>query len=104
MQIYAIYVCLVIMHVIDHDVMNGRSATCIDTYLYVGMFVQGAKLSSGQARDGEGSGGAAGGGGRRFREVQLQEPIRQAPSPPSNLHTHTHGHMQTCASSQGRWG
>ena len=31
-------------------------------------------MSSGQGKDQEG--GAAGGGGRRFREVQLQEPIR----------------------------
>jgi len=39
--------------------------------------MQGAKLSSGQGKDDEaGGGGAAGGGGRRFREVQLQEPIR----------------------------
>lgn len=43
------------------------------------MHLQGAKLSSGQDKEGEGAGGggpAAGGGGRRFREVQLQEPIR----------------------------
>ena len=42
------------------------------------MHLQGAKLSSGQGKEGEGTGagGPAGGGGRRFREVQLQEPIR----------------------------
>ena len=42
------------------------------------MHLQGAKLSSGQGKEGEGPGGGgpAGGGGRRFREVQLQEPIR----------------------------
>ena len=42
--------------------------------------LQGAKLSSGQGKEGEGTagGGPAGGGGRRFREVQLQEPIRWA--------------------------
>ena len=46
------------------------------------MQMQGAKLSSGQGKGGEGAGGGeagggpAGGAGRRFREVQLQEPIR----------------------------
>lgn len=69
-------------------------------HIYVHVFVQGAKLSSGQAKDGEGSGGAAGGGGRRFREVQLQEPIRQAPSSPPKTCTCTHGHIPTCASLQ----
>ncbi|KAL0043059.1 hypothetical protein WJX79_007872 [Trebouxia sp. C0005] len=40
---------------------------------------EGAKLSSGQGKDEEaGGGGALGVGGRRFREVQLQEPIRYA--------------------------
>ncbi|KAA6428370.1 MAG: N-acetyltransferase 10 [Trebouxia sp. A1-2] len=40
---------------------------------------EGAKLSSGQGKDAEaGGGGALGVGGRRFREVQLQEPIRYA--------------------------
>ncbi|KAL0030160.1 hypothetical protein WJX77_000722 [Trebouxia sp. C0004] len=40
---------------------------------------EGAKLSSGQGKDEEaGGGGAVGVGGRRFREVQLQEPIRYA--------------------------
>lgn len=40
---------------------------------------EGAKLSSGQGKDAEaGGGGGMGLGGRRFREVQLQEPIRYA--------------------------
>ena len=41
--------------------------------------IQGAKLSSGQGKGEEGGvegGGGLGSGGRRFREVQLQEPIR----------------------------
>ena len=37
--------------------------------------LQGVKLSSGQGKEEE-AGNAAGSGGRRFREVQLQEPIR----------------------------
>ena len=56
--------------------------TCVHSHLacdYVAShcIVQGAKLSSGQGKDEEaGGGGALGVGGRRFREVQLQEPIR----------------------------
>ena len=38
--------------------------------------VQGAKLSSGQGKEEGGAGGGT--AGRRFREVQLQEPIRSA--------------------------
>ena len=60
-----------------HEVANAKLAKQATMCLRgcVSGWLQGAKLSSGQGKE-EAGGGSGGTGARRFREVQLQEPIR----------------------------